>query len=354
MRVLILHNEPALDPDHPDYASEAGVLEAVGAANDALIGAGHRVDRLGLGDSIQPLFDHADDGRAPEVVFNLCEGFGGTARGEPFVAGALEMLRLAYTGSPPECLSLVREKARTKWMLLGAGAPTAEFVLIGRNAALPSAVLERLIRQGPVIIKPAGEDASLGITGDSVVDDLPKLIAKIQSVRNRYGDVLAERYIAGREFNVGVVALPEPHVLPLAEIEFEPDPTCRWPIVTYDAKWTADSPGYQTTPVACPADVEHELAERIQQAALIAYRLTGCRDYARIDVRVSDAGEVFVLEVNANPDLSPSAGLARQINASGMDYDAFIVQLAETARKRGLPPGPADRREKSETRQPPG
>ena len=122
-------------------------------------------------------------------------------------------------------------------------------------------------------------------------------------------------------------------LLPLAEIMFSTAEQRRWHLVTYDAKWTPESPDYGATPVECPADVTPELAAEIERVALAAFRLTGCRDYGRVDMRVNAAGEVFILEVNANPDLSPSAGFARALGVAGTAYDDFIVRLVAHAHR---------------------
>jgi ribosomal protein S18 acetylase RimI-like enzyme len=146
--------------------------------------------------------------------------------------------------------------------------------------------------------------------------------------------VLIERYIAGQEFNVGIIELPELHVLPLSEIEFRKTSEMRWPILTYSGKWISGSAADRATPVCCPAKVDPELSRQIIAAATEAYRLTGCRDYARVDLRVDQQGNIFVLEVNANPDLSPNAGLARMLNADGIEYSQFVKRLVLAAAGR--------------------
>jgi len=335
--VALLFNEPSLAADHPDYASEAGVLEAVEAVEAALGRAGHRVRRLGIGGSPAELIDRLI-GAAPQVVFNLCEGLHGGGEGEAQVAGIVELLGLPMTGSPSAALALVRDKARTKWLLLGAGLPTADFCRI------PGAVtageladhepLARVLAGGPVIVKPAAEDASLGIGPGSVASDLAALTAEVLRVAERYGDVLIERFIDGCEFNAAIIGWPEPRLLPLAEIEFAGHLTPRQRLVTYDAKWAPDSEADRATAPRCPANVSEELARRLGAAALGAFTAAGCRDYARVDLRVDHEERVFILEVNGNPDVSPSAGLARAIAASGMSYDAFVCGLVDQAWSR--------------------
>ncbi len=142
--VLLVHNTPALPTDHPDYASEAGVLESVEAVEAALQTAGHRVRTLGLSDVADflaklPRLGHAD------VVFNLFEGFAGLGQGEALVAGWIEALGLPLTGSDAAALELVRDKAKVKWLLRGAGLPTADFVLVAPDRPRPVAARGRAV-----------------------------------------------------------------------------------------------------------------------------------------------------------------------------------------------------------------
>ncbi len=333
LTVSILYNEPVLPPDHPDWASEAGVLEAVEAVEAALGKRGHRVQRLPVADSPAALATALQ--RTPcDVIVNLCEGLQGTGAGESQVAGMLELCGAPHTGAGSECLALVRDKAVTKWLLLGAGLPTAAFQRIG-DEPLPLPALARLLDAGPVIVKPAREDASLGIGPASVVTQMSALERQIDEVRQRYGEALVEQFIAGREFNVGLLALPELQALPLAEIEFGEQTSQPWKLVTYDAKWTPDSPDYGGTPVRCPADAAPELAAELARVSLAAFRLTGCRDYARVDLRVDEQDRVFILEINANPDISPGAGLARALRVGGLSYEEFVERLVQTAARRG-------------------
>lgn len=331
MNVAIVFNEPLLPPDHPDYAQEAGVLEAVEAVEAALANSRHRAARLAIRDPLD-LAGAVRSCRA-DVIVNLFEGLAGVAAGEWQATGLLELSPIPFTGSPSDCLSLVCNKARAKWLVAGAGLPTAAFQLVQIEEPVTKERFASLLALGPVIVKPAREDASLGIGPESVVAEWTALARQIEAVRSRYGDALVEQFIAGREFNVGIVGLPDPVALPLAEIEFlsEANP---WRVVTYDAKWTPGAADYHATPARCPAVVDEELGDEIRRVSLAAFRLLGCRDYARVDLRVDDTRRPYILEINANPDISPSAGLARAIRASGMGYDDFIVRLVETAAER--------------------
>ncbi len=333
MNVTILYNRPTFAPDHPDYEQEAGVLESVTAFRAALESGGHWVAELGLTDSVAPLLELAD--RAPDVVVNFCEALAGETAAAPLIAQRLEQLGIPFTGSPSECLALERDKAHCKQLFRDAGLPTAPFVCLAPGGELPLEPLNEWLAAGPLFVKPAAEDASLGITQQSVVENRAALQRQTAEIVGRYGNVLIEPYIDGREFNIGIVALPEPQALPLAEIEFQTGAggLC-WPIVSYQAKWDVEGPEDRATPVRCPADVEPALAQKIADAALAAFRLIGCRDYARVDLRVDRAGQIFLLEVNANPDAGPRAGLARALQAGGIDYNQFVERLVATAAHR--------------------
>ncbi|HZZ72115.1 MAG TPA: hypothetical protein VFE24_07660 [Pirellulales bacterium] len=334
MNLTILYNEPTLSPDHADYASEAGVLESVAALSAALAATGHEVRALGVRGPAERLWPTLLSIRA-DVIINLVEGLSGDSRHEPHVAGCLELLGIPYTGSPPDSLALVHDKVRTKRLLLGAGLPTAPFWRLEAAGSWPSLELEEAIQAGPLFVKPAAEDASLGIDAASVVHELDALRRKAHELHERFGPVLIEQYLPGREFNVSVVALPHLEVLPLAEIEFLKDATHPWPIVTYDSKWVSDGAADRATPVRCPAHVAAPLADALRTLARFAFIAGGCRDYARIDLRTNDAGEPFILEINANPDIGPAAGFARALRAAGYRYQDFAEGLVSTAAARG-------------------
>jgi D-alanine-D-alanine ligase len=327
LEVILLYNEPSLEATDPDWASEAGVLESLAAVEAALRALGHRPRRLGLAEPVSTAVAQLPRFGPADVVFNLFEGFGGVGRGEAEITGLVELLGYPATGSPAECLALVRDKARTKWLLAGAGLPTPEFRLIADDDPLDEHDLGPLLARGAVIVKPAHEDASLGIGPDSIVSKQASLARQIERVRSRYGPVLVEQFIVGREFNAAVVALGEPELLPLAEIEFSGDARPGWQIVTYEAKWAAGSFADRSTPPRCPARVDAATAERIGQLALAAFRLTGCRDYARIDMRMDAEGRVYVLEVNGNPDIGPSGGFARALGVGGFTFEEFVDRL---------------------------
>ena len=333
LKIALVYNIPALSPDDRDYASEAGVWESVAALKSALAAVGHATIEIPAADSLGDIIQRLAQFQ-PDVVANLCESWRGVSAHEPHFAALFELLGLPYTGSPPECLALVRDKARTKQLLKGAGIATADFLEIPFGQRPPENPLHSWLAEGPVFVKPAQEDASLGISFASVTSDWAALEEQVALTHKKYGAALAERYIDGREFNVGIMELPDVTVLPPAEIEFRISANAKWSILTYDGKWSPNSNDDLATPVRCPANVATDVARRIEQTALAAYRITGCRDYARIDLRMDSSGRVFVLEVNANPDIGPDAGFARMLRARDISYEKFANQLVANAFRR--------------------
>src|SRR5438876_1048756 len=179
------------------------------------------------------------------------------------------------------------------------------------------------------------QDASVGLDQGSVVIDQSSLEKRVSLLLEQYGaPVLIERFIPGREFNVGVVEIPALRSLPVAEIDFSEKDFGPWHIVTYDGKWRPGSPDDIATPPKCPANIVPELSRQIQEMALAAFRLLGCRDYARVDFRVSPAGQPFILEVNPNPDFHPTCGFARGLAAAGLHHSQFAIDLVHAALAR--------------------
>jgi D-alanine-D-alanine ligase len=327
-KVLVLHNQPTLPDDHPDALAEHEILFTVEEVSNHLRAAGYEVARLGVGNDPAPLLAGLCAAR-PDVVFNLFEGTHDRGQTEAFAAGLLEWLDIPFTGSPCDTLTLARGKHLTKRLLRGAGLPTPAF-FVADAPPVPPCPLD-----WPVIVKLAAEDASVGIDQGSVVTAQGQLERRVAYLRKHYGGpVLVEEFIPGREFNLSLIELPDLQVLPLYEIVFQDTDPGYWPIMTYDAKWRNESPEYTATPSRHPADVPPRLAARLRSLAVRAFRLLGCRDYARIDFRVSPAGKTYILEVNPNPALNPYAGLSVTLQAAGWAHDRFTVELVRRALTR--------------------
>jgi D-alanine-D-alanine ligase len=334
-RVLILYNEPVLPAGHPDFESEHEILHTVDVVAATLHEAGYRVTRLGANTDPAALVLGLREHR-PDVVFNLFEGTADHGHTEAYVAGLLDWLGLPFTGCPAHTLCLARSKPLTKHLFQGAGLPTPRFFVVD-DGVVPECGLK-----WPVIVKPATQDASVGLDQGSVVTDQERLRERVAHLLRTYGPpVLVEEFIRGRELNVGLIEAPDLRVLPISEVLFVDDDPAYWPIVTYDAKWKPGSRDYEATPARYPAEVQPDLAARLAALAQQAFRLLGCRDYARVDFRVPRSGEPYLLEVNPNPDFNPTAGLAGGLGSAGLTHGQFTVDLVRHALARGHRPNPS-------------
>jgi D-alanine-D-alanine ligase len=311
----------------PGFSARADVANVANAACEALRDGKHDPVLVAAGGDLQRLRETLAD-IEPDCVLNLCESLVGDARLESAVPILLEWMRIPYTGSPPEALSAALYKDRVKERLTSAGVPTPSSCVMRSPGDSCSLAF-------PLIVKPTREDGSVGIDGKSVVHDERTLRQQVAVVTDTLAQpCLVERYIEGRELNVALVGFPNARVLPLQEIDFGALREGAPRIVTYDAKWapgSADDIG--TRPVILPA-LPSAMATRVRRVASAAFTAVGLRDYGRVDVRLDGAGTPYVIDVNPNCDLSPSAGLAHAAKAVGIDHGALIRLLVRYALRR--------------------
>ena len=330
MRVAILYN--LIDSRTRGLAADAAAENEILATVEGAVGAlerehqvvALRVDARLLAALRRGFFD---------VVLNLAEGLGDRPDTEHLIPAALEIAGIPCTGSPAFALDLCRDKVRTKQLLVGGGLPTPEFVVVGADGVWPSAGLPL-----PCIVKPAYEDASVGIEAASIVETQAALAERIGVVTHRYRQpALVERYVAGREINAAVLgAGAAAEVLPLSEILFIDGAA---PIVTFAAKWNPESVDFRGTPGVCPAQLPEAVGAEIRRLALAAFELTGCRDYARVDFRL-DGDRPLIIDVNPNPAIDAQAGFFRSARAAGLSYSQLLERILAMAAARGLPEAP--------------
>lgn len=329
LRVGILYNEPVLAVGHKEAESEHEIVFTVGEVEKYLSEGGFEVSKFGVrepGVLLQKLAD-----ARPDVVFNFFEGLATHYETESTVAGLLEWLGIPFTGSPSTTLALARNKPRTKALLRGLGLPVTDCLVIN-DARVPACPFD-----WPVIVKPAGQDASIGVDHGSVVTSQEALSRRVALMLEQFGaPVLVEPYLEGREFSVVVVECPEVSVMPASEIRFDERGPERWPIFTYDAKWLVESADFNSTPVDYPANIPPELQGRLADLARKSCAAVGIRDYGRVDFRCDASGNPHVLEVNPNPDFSPLACLASAIeDIRFMTHREFAIRLVRQAHARG-------------------
>ncbi len=305
--------------------------EEVAAIEESLKEGGYHPYVLAV-DSFSKDLIHTIQRIAPKFVFNLCEEINGKCELEMCVAGLLELMGIPYTGSDPFALGLALNKFHVKQILRSAGIPTARGVVCypGQKVSVPRGM------RFPMFVKPSRQDASLGINSHSVCHTAEELQKQILYIHKAYEqEALVEEFLDGREFNVSVVGDGNPEVLAISEINFAGLPEDEPRIVSYRAKWDEESPMYQFTVPICPAVLPKRLENRINNIAIRSSQCIGCRDYSRVDMRADSRGNIYVLEVNPNPDISPKAGFARAARSAGFSYTEMILRICEAAMKRG-------------------
>lgn len=323
MKILLLHNE-VLDPRDP---AEQDVVVQARALEVALGGLGHQAWPVACSLDLRRLQAELERTR-PDVVFNLVESLSGTDRLMPVPTLLLDAAGVPYTGASTLALLLANDKVEAKSRLRDAGLPT------------PPWWTARSGWQGDpgarAIVKAVSEHASRGLTDDSVAPVTAELPARVAAAAQRTGcPHFAEAYIEGREFNLSVLLHPAPAVLPPAEIDFSAFAPSKPRIVGYDAKWNEASFEYHHTPRTFDLpDRDRPLLEGLRALAVEACECFDLDGYARVDFRVDPAGQPWILEVNANPCLSPDAGFAAALARGGIDYAEAVGRIVDAALAR--------------------
>lgn len=268
---------------------------------------------------------------APDVILNFVESVEGISTHEYCMAGLFELLKVEFTGNQPLCLGNCLNKWRAKSILRSDNINTPKALVIDKSTVLSRKTFSLNF---PVILKLLNEDASIGISEYSVVKNFKNFKKHIKFLTATYNqDILAEEYINGRELNVAVLG---GNVLPISEIIFDELPEGLPKIVTYDSKWIADSVYYENTKPHCPADLDSQTKSRVERVALETYNSLGCRDYARVDIRLDKNGIPFVIEVNPNPDISSDSGFARAAAAKGISHSELLYRITKFALDRRI------------------
>jgi D-alanine-D-alanine ligase len=324
VKITVLHSKDALEPP---------VDPLLDQLDGALAMNGHTTRRLAVDDAVQPLIDELTK-EQPELVFNLAESFRGKSALESNVAALLNLLDLRYTGSSPAGLILAGDKTLTKKVLAFHGIQSAKFATMYRGQVDWSGDIKF-----PLLVKPPQEDASLGITQKSVVNDVKELLDVISSTQQEYqSPVLVEEFIDGREFYVGVIGNSKVEALPIIELDFSKFPAGLPKIASWEAKWgdDGDEKGaqFEGTKSIFPTDLSEELTNKIQQVAIDSFQALRLRDYARVDLRVTAAEEVYVIEANPNCYLEQNSEFARSAQKAGLEYPALISRIVELASAR--------------------
>jgi len=270
----------------------------------------------------------------PDLVFNIAEGIGRGAR-ESQIPMMLEMLGIPFTGSDSTTLAIALDKARTKEILSYYRIPTPRFRVFRdvKDTSKVSSIsgLPRL--KYPIFLKPLREGSSIGISVRSLVSNENELKKEVKEIIDRYKQpVLAEEYVDGREFTVALIG-NKPEVLPLIELDFSLLPDNAPKFDCYEVKWYLDD-----DKIRCPANIDANLAKKINKIAVKTFKVLDCRDLCRIDIRLDDNGVPNVLDVNPLPGLTPdpkeNSRFPKACYTAGMSYKEIIGRILFSAIER--------------------
>ncbi len=324
-----------IDPSTLDFTPEypihvATIAEEYQAITRGLRNEGFRAREVNLKDDLGRLHGIVSRHR-PDAIFNLTEHFRDDAGLESAVAALLELYRIPYTGASAFGLALCRRKGLTKQVLLQNGIATPRYLLL-----LQPKIKRRHGLHYPLIVKPARHDASSGVEPGSVVHDYEQLVRQLERVFEQFhGPILVEEFIEGKELHVSVLGNTPPEALPIIEFDFSKLAEEHPSVITYDVKWNPLAPAYHRVHTFCPARIERRIERHVKAKALAAYSTTSCRDYARIDMRLSEDGIPYVLEVNPNPDLTEGVSFMESAEKAGYTFTATLRRIVEFALQRG-------------------
>ena len=320
--VLLLFN---MDPEWTAQEQEE-VIRVSSQLDSAISASGHQTTLAKVTnadpDAVMAPYDPREF-----VVFNWCEGYPGVKHSEWLVAEYLESRDFAFTGASSSALALAQDKCRMKNFLDRAGIPTPGWKLFD---TVPAGGWNRF----PAIVKPAKEHCSEGIDRQAVVMTETELAGRVSYILEQYQQpALVEDFIDGRELHVSLWGNGRIDMLPPAEMEFSYFQDVRDHICSYEAKFVPESVYYQNIQTILPAPLSEDDLQKIEEVCKAAYQAIGCRDYARIDLRMQD-GVLYVLDVNPNADISIDASTAAAAEYAGYSYGEFGSRLVRLAARR--------------------
>jgi D-alanine-D-alanine ligase len=320
--VLLLYN---LDPKW-SRREQTEALDATSRLGEALCTAGFPTTPVQVTNSD---LDSVLSGCNPleYIVFNWCEALPGVHHSEWLVAEYLEQHSFTFTGAGSATLASAYDKCHVKRLLDEAGLPTPTWELYDKGCAISW-------KRFPAIIKPSREHCSEGIHRDSVVMAETSLKNRVRYIIRRFErPALVEDFIDGRELHVSLWGNGHVEVLPPAEMEFPPLTDVHSRLCTYESKFVPESQLYRSINTLLPAPLSESELREVEQVCRAAYTLVGCRDYARIDIRMKD-GLFYILDINPNADISPDTSTISAAELAGYTYTDFLKRLVFLAAER--------------------
>ena len=324
-RVLVLVHETLVPPQSLKGYTEKEIDEFKTEYDvmSFLEKAGHEVRPLGLGDNLGDLRNAITEWK-PDVAFNLMEEFQGIVTYDQHVVAFLELMRQPYTGCNPRGMMISRDKALAKQILAYHRIPTPNFVLLpkGQRYRIPRKL------KFPLFVKSVTEDASLGISQASIVPDADKLRERIEFIHEQTSsDALVEEYIEGRELYVGVMGNERLRTFPVWEMDFGTLPEVMAGIATRKVKWDRRYQQKHGIRTGVAQNLPEGAASYLDRLSKRIFRALSLSGYARMDFRMRPDGSVFVLEANANPNLSRGEDFAESAEAAQVSYPMLLEQI---------------------------
>jgi D-alanine--D-alanine ligase len=316
VKILICYNAPVsvfsvYNGKHSDEEtkgtdlSEKSFIKELNRIKNSLSKYYKDVDSLAIDRDVQKTINNINSFN-PDIIYNFVESVEGISSYEWCMTGLFQLLSYEFTGCTPITLGNCLNKDRTNSILNARNITTPKNLVLKPKVNFSA---NDISLNYPIILKLNSEDASIGISEFSVVNNYKELRKQFNFLAKTYNqNIILEEYIVGRELNVAIL---DNNVLPISEIAFDELPKQLPKIVTYDSKWIDGSVYYRNTKPVVPANLNERTRRRVEKVALTAYEALNCRDYARIDIRLNKKGVPFVIEVNPNPDISSDSGFAR-------------------------------------------
>ncbi len=327
LRVLVLVHSTLVPPNSLEGSTEKEIDEWRTEFDviSHLRKAGHDVRPIGISDSLSELRAAILEWK-PDIAFNLLEEFDGIVTYDQHVVAFLELMHQPYSGCNPRGMMLSRDKVLSKQLLSYHRIPTPQFLVFarGRRPRVPRKL------NFPLFVKSSTEDASLGIAHASVVNDVRELQERIAFIHDQiHSDALVEEYIEGRELYVGVIGNDRLRVLPVWEMTFGSLPENLPAIATRRIKWDRLYQKKYGITTAAARDLPDGTVQRLEQLSKRIFRALHLTGYARMDFRLRADGALYVLEANANPNLSAAEDFAQSALTAAMSYEDLLRRILQ-------------------------
>lgn len=332
-KITVLFDTFEPPPENQDYSSEMrskNNTEPEYEVARALIRKGHKVMMLGFFNKIETIIDWLEK-QKPKIVFNLTEHFHKQAWLDRSIADILEILKYPYTGSSAVALLIARNKAITKEILTAHRIKVPKFITFPkqRKIRLPKHI------SFPQIVKPIGEDASIGIAQASIVDEPNALVERINFIHQSLNcGAIVETFIPGRELSVSILGNERLRTLPVREMKFGDIPNSESRIATYKAKWDEEYRDRWKIQNVFANDIPKDILTQINRICKRTYRALRLRDYGRIDIRLTPSGNIYVLEANPNPFLAKYEDFPESAQKAGIKYNDLVDRIIKLALRR--------------------